>query len=109
MPEVANCPLCKNPQVEMLNEHSTPGGAYCCGVRCDSLELWNRYATAMELAEAKAWRQDVWKAVNDPWKFVKVLRERKSIESLLDIFDKSIEDVESAEKRVLEVFTQKQP
>ena len=50
MPEVENCPLCKNPQVEMLNEHSTPVGAYCCGVRCDSLELWNRYAAAMELA-----------------------------------------------------------
>ena len=49
--EVANCPLCKNPQVEMLNEHSTPVGAYCCGVRCDSAEKWNQYAAAMELAK----------------------------------------------------------
>ena len=32
----------------MLNEHAMPSGAYCCGVRCDSLELWNRSAAAME-------------------------------------------------------------
>lgn len=103
MPEIAKCPCCGNIPRESL------GNYYCCDASVFSAESWTRYATAMELAEAKAWRQDVWKAVNDPWKFVKVLRERKSIESLLDIFDKSIEDVESAEKRVLEVFTQKQP
>ena len=48
---IANCPVCGNPQVEMLNEHAMPSGAYCCGVRCDSLELWNRYAAAREFVE----------------------------------------------------------
>ena len=60
MQEVANCPVCGNPQVEMLNEHFMLSGAYCCGVRCDSLELWNRYAAAMELAEAKTWEEETY-------------------------------------------------
>ena len=82
MQKVANCPVCKNPQVEMLNEHSTPVGAYCCGVRCDSLELWNRYAAAMELARAVLRLHKDDSKTAHQWEFF----------------------VEEAEKRVLEVF-----
>ena len=53
MPGVARCPIC--------GEGPNPSqcGWYCCGVEVygndileDALERWNRYAAAMELAEA---------------------------------------------------------
>lgn len=121
MPKVAKCPCCDSeliPHSDADVEYSAEG-ATClshsvswkcedCSFACDEKYL-SRISAAMELAEAKAWRQEVWEATRKPWDFVQVLRERKSIESIYDIFDKSEEDVKSAEKRVLEVFTQKQP
>lgn len=107
MPEIANCPVCGSEECDF---ESTKKIFHCgeCAFRCFRSDLV-RISAAMELAEAKAWRQEVWEATRKPWDFVQVLRERKSIESIYDIFDKSEEDVKSAEKRVLEVFTQKQP
>ena len=102
MPEVAKCPLCgKKPFPYHYEDHVE---YVHCGVKCEDEGTWNRYAAAMELAEAKAWRQEVWEATRKPLDFVQVLRERKSIESIYDILDKSEEDVKKAEKRVLEVF-----
>lgn len=103
MPEVATCPLCGE-AASIFRLDDDPVTFSHCGMQANSVELWNRYAAAMELAEAKAWRKEVWEATRKPWNFVQVLRERKSIESVFDILDQSEEDVKLAEKRVLEVF-----
>ena len=103
MPKVANCPLCKKKPYPYHYEEDHIGYVHC-GVKCEDEDTWNRYAAAMELAEAKAWQQEVWEALRKPWDFAQVLRERKSIESICDIFEKSEVDAKSAEKRVLEVF-----
>ena len=81
--EVANCPLCgKEP---MIYPYTYIPFAYeCCGVQCYSIEKWNRYAAAMELAKAE----------------VKLERTTENTSAhdaaLVDIFDTT--------RRVLEVF-----
>ena len=59
MTELANCPLCgKGP---MIYHYTYIPFAYeCCGVQCYSIEKWNRYAAAMELAEAKTWEEETY-------------------------------------------------
>lgn len=78
---VANCPVCgKGP---MTYPYTYIPFAYeCCGVKCYSIEKWNRYAAAMELARAvlRLYTDDSKTA--HQWEFF----------------------VEEAEKRVLEVF-----
>ena len=100
MTEVANCPLCAS---RLFSSNRFFASCARCGFRCKPKDF-PRISAAMELAEANAWRQEVWEATRKPWDFVQVLRERKSIESVLDILDQSEEDVKKAEKRVLEVF-----
>ena len=47
--EVAKCPLCG--EWPMIYTYSYIPFAYeCCRVKCYSIEKWNRYAAAMELA-----------------------------------------------------------
>ena len=111
MSEIAKCPLCGKDVKRSIWRPEYEGCAgsvvvtvKCCGMEALTVELWNQYAAAIELAEAKAWQQEVWEALRKPWDFVQVLRERKSIESICDIFEKSEVDAKSAEKRVLEVF-----
>ena len=86
MSEIAKCPLCGNSQVETLNEYTTPSGAYCCGVRCDSFEKWNQYAAAMEYAKKTAY----WFSLPDGVKHPDDARAEKAMTD--------------AETRVLEVF-----
>lgn len=50
MPEIANCPICGCvPNLDILGYEDIPSISHC-GVKCDTIEMWNRYAAAMELA-----------------------------------------------------------
>ena len=105
MSEIAKCPICQS-TMTLYEEHMDGSDAIACNkcsFTCAEKDL-PRVAAAMELAEAKAWRQEVWEATRKPWNFVQVLRERKSIGSVFYILEQSEEDVKLAEKRVLEVF-----
>ena len=46
MSEIAKCPICGEEPAVVL------GDFHHCGVVCESVDLWNRYAVAMELAKA---------------------------------------------------------
>jgi len=53
MPEVANCPLCGE-AASIFRLDDDPVTFSHCGMQANSGELWNSYATAMELAIATA-------------------------------------------------------
>ena len=89
MSEIAKCPMCGNSQVETLNEYTIPSGAYCCGVWCSSLEKWNQYAAAMELAKAELYA-------------LETVQQIDSDEEIYEAFNIRNE----ARKRVLEVFNE---
>ena len=79
--EVAKCPLCG--EWPMIYTYSYIPFAYeCCRVKCYSIEKWNRYAAAMELARAVLRLHKDDSKTAHQWEFF----------------------VEEAEKRVLEVF-----
>lgn len=50
MQEVANCPLCGE-AASIFRLDDDPVTFSHCGMQANSVELWNRYAAAMELAK----------------------------------------------------------
>ena len=52
MPEIAKCPLCRQEPTIRYWGNSEDPSIYHCGATIDSIELWNRYAAAMELSDA---------------------------------------------------------
>ena len=59
MSEIAKCPSChQEPTLRYWGNDEDPS-IYCCGAMLASIELWNRYAAAMELAELLAWQEEV--------------------------------------------------
>lgn len=95
MSEIAKCPLCGNVQIEVLNEHNMPDGAYCCGVRCASIKKWNQYAAAMELAKATRTLEDAMEPLNSG---------KLKMGQALPAIRLAMEDAKACERRVLEVF-----
>ena len=89
MSEIAKCPLCGKDVKNTIWRPEYEGCAgsvvvtvKCCGMEALTVELWNRYAAAMELAmEVLRLHKDDSKTAHQ-WEFF----------------------VEEAEKRVLEVF-----
>ena len=60
MPEIAKCPLCRQePTIRYWGNSEDPSYIYCCGAMLSSIELWNRYAAAIELTEAEVWFKEV--------------------------------------------------
>ena len=60
MPEIANCPVCgKEPEV-WCREEEWRVRITCCKHVVYSTASWNRYAAAMELAEAKTWEEETY-------------------------------------------------
>lgn len=88
MPEIANCPLCgRKPFQYHYDEHI----AYAhCGVKCDTLEIWNRYAAAMEVSKLRA--EYYYECDN------------MGVEEQQELWDM----ISDANKRVLEVFNDEQ-
>ena len=58
MSEIAKCPVCGNPHVEMLDENIEVSGASCCGATFTTIKAWNQYAAAMELAGSEVNRAE---------------------------------------------------
>lgn len=48
--KLAKCPVCREKPMVFHYGEQTVSFAHC-GVRCDSVEIWNRYAAAMEFAK----------------------------------------------------------
>ena len=57
MNEIEKCPICGGVPLdkwEVTSVRVFQTGQACCGVDCNTNELWNQYAAAMELAKAEA-------------------------------------------------------
>lgn len=108
------CPICcETPRSVEYSLRSDTFNINCCGVSMDlgpeaNMGKWNRYAAAMELASASAWRKEVWEALSTPWDFAKGLGKRGCMHSILFAISESLnfadQCVKDAEKRVDEVF-----
>ena len=58
MNEIAKCPLCGETEPYLGNVFGDITGYGCCGVECQTSELWNQYATGVDLAKSEAWRDE---------------------------------------------------
>ena len=92
MSEIAKCPLCGKDVKKSIWRPEYEGCAgnvvitvKCCGMEALTVELWNQYAAAMELAKAKHQRESIRRNVFGDW----------------DEYD---ENLLQAERRVLEIF-----
>lgn len=82
MSEIAKCPLCGEPEPYLGNIFGDITGYGCCGVECQTSDLWNKYAAAMKLARAEFELDRCNPEYEHQWQFY----------------------IEEARKRVLEVF-----
>lgn len=100
MDEIANCPICGCvPNLDILGYEDIPSISHC-GATLESIAEWNRYAAAMELAEALAWKSDV----EDFISYIRCRVQHKSFPELIKIADKAEDLYYDAEVRVMEVF-----
>ena len=81
-------------------DHDSDPSIYHCGATLESIAEWNRYAAAMELAEALAWKSDV----EDFISYIRCRVQHKSFPELIKIADKAEDLYYDAEVRVREVF-----
>ena len=92
MSEIAKCPLCGKDVKRSIWRPEYEGCAgsvvvtvKCCGMEALTVELWNQYAAAMELAKATCQREHIRRNIFNDW-------------------DKYDENLLQAKQRVLEVF-----
>lgn len=97
MSEIAKCPLCSKDVKKSIwrPEYECCAGSVvitvkCCGMEALTVELWNRYAAAMELAKAEVAASNA--AFNVP------------LERLKAAIEASEDMLFQARMRVLEVF-----
>ena len=101
MQEKAKCPLSRQePTLRYWDNDEDPSYIYCCGAMLASIELWNRYAAAMELAELLAWQEEVEEFISN------VQFEGKTIKGsdLVKILNQAEYLIYAAEFRVRELF-----
>ena len=59
MQEIAKCPLCREEPTLKYLDHDSDPSIHHCGTTLESIVGWNRYAAAMELAEAEVWFKEL--------------------------------------------------
>lgn len=101
MPEIARCPVCGEEPEVWCRDEAWRIRITCCRHVVYSTDGWNRYAAAMTLAEALAWKREVEDFI------ASVLYKRKTVAAalyLVDISNKADEILCNAEARMREVF-----
>lgn len=109
--QVARCPLCGSSpgwhdfEIECKIENAERN-FFCCRYSAYGIRRWNYYAAVMELAEAKAWQQEVLEALHTPWDehIYERIVEKGAREFLFNIDEFSKECVKDAEKKFFEVL-----
>ena len=104
MSKIAKCPICGGVPLdkwEVTSVRVFQTGQACCGVDCNTNELWNQYTAAMELAKAAVWAAECEDQKDYMDDVTSNLDAWRSIVNLdLEANDKACE----AHARVLEVF-----
>ena len=105
MSEIAKCPLCGKDVKKSIWRPEYEGCAgnvvitvKCCGMEALTVELWNRYAAAMELAKATRTLEDAMEPLNSG---------KLKMGQALPAIRLAMEDQKACEQRVLEVFDAK--
>ena len=100
MQEIAKCPLCGGEPTLKYWDYDSDPSIYHCGATLESIAEWNKYAAAMELAEALVWKKEV----EDFISYTRCRVQRKVFPGVVKIANNAEDAIYDAEVRARRVF-----